>query len=316
MHTPGEAAQSEEYNVKTQEITNILREKGPQTGAELLERTDMEALPLWQICRQSPGIRSECIGKRFVRLDRNVEGYARLSPSIRREFLTYTVLGLEDQAPAIVKKAQKLREEIRQISRAKLDLAREAMDSTVQSLPEWGPMQGKVCFLIAGDITYDMAHAVSRPEISTGKMVRGSDLDIIVVAEDDVPKENLKALDAAIYKKKHFLLVHPNYQEEIDYLVKDIAKVHEQLAFDSFQHMIASKILHESELLYGSGVVFKKLKALVAEFGIPGKLALLERHAEQSRKEAEISLLQSDASQADESFLNLFYTREEGDEIY
>jgi len=302
--------------VRQQDILDILKEAGPQTGSRLLERTRMEALPLWQICRRSPGLRFECIGKRFVRLDRNVEGYARLSPSIRREFLTYTVLGLEDQAAEIKAKAQLLGREIRQISRAKLALAEEAMDATVQSLSEWKSIQEQVCFIIAGDITYDMAHAVPRPEISTGKMVRGSDLDIVVIAEDDVPQEALKALDAAILKKKYFLLVHPNYQEEIDYLVKNIAKVRQQLAFDSFPHMVASKIIHEGELLYGSSAVFHKIKAMVAEFGVPEKLAALEQHAIESRKEAEISLLQSDAQQADSAFLNLFYTREEGDEIY
>jgi hypothetical protein len=77
-------------------------------------------------------------------------------------------------------------------------------------------------------------------------MVRGSDLDIIVVAEDDVSKTALEALDRAILKNKYFLLAHPNYQEEIDCLVKDIVKVREQLAFDSFQHMIAGKILFEA----------------------------------------------------------------------
>ncbi|MDD1749313.1 MAG: hypothetical protein LUO89_05490 [Methanothrix sp.] len=302
--------------MKSQDIVNIVKEHGPQTGAQLLERVNMDPLPLWQICRQTPNIRFECIGRRFVRLDRNVEGYARLSPSIRREFLTYTVLGLQEQAAEIEAKVQLLGEEIRQISRDKLELAREAMDATVQSLAEFKLIQDRVCFLIAGDITYDMAHAVPRPEISTGKMVRGSDLDIVAVAEDDVPKEILKALDDAILKKKYFLLVHPNYQEEIDYLVKNIAKVREQLEFDSFQHMIASKIICESELLYGSAVVFKKIKRMVEEFGVPEKLALLEQRAKENREEAEINLLQSDVRQVDEAFLNLFYTREEGDEIY
>ena len=64
---------------------------------------------------------------------------------------------------------------------------------------------------------------------------RDQDLDIIVIAEDDVFKDALKDLDQAIFRKKHYLLVHPNYHEEIDYLVKDIAKVGQQLAFDSFQ---------------------------------------------------------------------------------
>ncbi len=302
--------------MKSPDIVNIFKEHGPQTGAQLLERANMEPLPLWQICRRTQEIRFECIGKRFVRLDRNVQGYARLSPSIRREFLTYTILGLQDQAASIEAKAQLLRHEIRQISRAKLELARETIEATVQSLAEGKSIQEQVCFLIAGDITYDMAHAVPRPEISTGKMVRGSDLDIVAVAEDSVPKETLKALDDAILKKKYYLLVHPNYQEEIDYLVKNLAKVREQLAFDSFQHMIASKIIHESELLYGSAAVYSKLKGMVEEFSVPAKLAALEQRAEENRKEAEVNLLQSDARQVDEAFLNLFYTREEGDEIY
>jgi len=256
------------------------------------------------------------VGKRYVRLDKAVEGYARLSPSIRREFLTYTILGLESQMPGIETKARCLRQEIHQISQAKRDLAKEAMVDTVQSLPEWESMRDSVCFIIAGDITYDMAHAVPRPEFSTGKMVRGSDLDIIVLAEDSVPKKDLKVLDNAILKKKHYLLVHPNYQEEIDYLVKDIAKTRQQLAFDTFQHMIAGKIIHEGELLYGSDEVFQKIKAMVKEFGVPEKLDALEKHATEERNRAEIGLLQADPTQADAAFLNLFYTHEEGDEIY
>ena len=196
--------------MKSQDIVDILKSRGPQTGWQLLEQSHMEALPLWQVCRRTPAVRFECIGKRFVRLDRAVEGFARLSPSIRREFLTYTILGLENQAPEIEAKARQLRQEIGQISQAKRDLAREAMEDTVQSLSEWESMREQVCFIIAGDITYDMAHAVPRPEVSTGKMVRGSDLDIVVIAENDAPKESLKALDQAIYRKKHFLLVHPN----------------------------------------------------------------------------------------------------------
>jgi hypothetical protein len=298
------------------DILIILKEKGPQTGWQLLENTNMDPLPLWQICRKAPEIRFECIGKRFVRLDKNVEGYARLSPSIRREFLTYTLLGLEEQATEIEIKAKRLREEILRIGQAKLDIAREAMDSTVQSLPEWKSIEDRICFLIAGDITYDMAHAVPRPEISTGKMVRGSDLDIVAIAEDDVPKDALKALDEAILRKKYFLLVHPNYQEEIDYLVKDIAKVRKQLAFDSFQHMIASKIIFESKLLYGSVAVFERIKGMVQEFGVPEKLSILEERAKENRKMAESILLQPEANQVDAAILHLFYTHEERDEIY
>jgi hypothetical protein len=302
--------------LESQTIISVLRESGPRTGGELLEKTGINPLPLWQCCRRTPAIVCQCIGKRYVRLDKNVEGYARLSPSIRREFLTYTVIGLKEQRAAIEAKAQSLLDATLQVTRAKMQIAHEAMQSVVESLAEWPSMEDRVCFLIAGDIVYDMGHAVPRPEISTGKMVRGSDLDIIVVAEDDVPKNMLKALDAAILKKKYYLLVHPNYQEEIDYLVKDISRVREQLAFDSFQHMIASKILHESAFLYGSDLVFEKIKKMVGEFEVSQTLAALEKIAREDRRQAEQSLLQSDTERVDASMLHLFFTREEGDEIY
>jgi hypothetical protein len=197
-----------------------------------------------------------------------------------------------------------------------LELAREAIASTVQSLAEPDLLQEQVCFIIAGDITYNMAHAVPRPEFSTGRMVRGSDLDIVAIAADGVSREVLKALDDAILKKKYSLLVNPNYQEEIDYLVKDIAKVREQLEFDTFPRMVASKIMHEGRLLFGSAGIFKVFKTMLEESGVPEKLARLERSAVENRREAEIRLLESGASPVEEAFFNLFYTREEGDEIY
>lgn len=299
-----------------QDILNIFKKDGPQTGWQLLDRSRLEALPLWQMLRRTPGVRFESVGKRFLRLDRDVEGYARLSPSIRREFLTYTVLGMEDQRTLIHTRVQILRQEIQRISRTKFNLAREAMASVAQALPQWEALKNRVCFLIAGDITYDMAHAVPRPEVSTGRMVRGSDLDIIAVAEDGVSHEDLQALDDTIFKKKHFLLVHPDYQEEIDYLVKNLFKVHAQLAFDTFEHMIAAKILHEGQLLYGSPSVFQAIKKMVEESGVSEKIRRLEQQALKSRIDAEAALLHADPKCRDGAFYNLFYTREEGDEIY
>jgi hypothetical protein len=298
------------------EVIQILERDGPRTGAELLERTRMEPLPLWRLCRGCPEIRFETIGRRFLRLDRAVEGYARLSPSIRREFLTYTLLGLKGQAQAVSDRAAQLKAEIEKISRFKFGLARESMESVVSELPERGAILEQVCFIIAGDITYGMSHAVPRPEKSTGKMVRGSDLDIIIVATDDLPADALKSLDSAVYRKKHFLLVHPDYREEIDYVIKRLAKVRDQLRFDTFEHMIASKILLEGQRLCGSSTVFQAIKDLVEEHGVPEKLAAMEEQAVRDRGEAEAHLLNSAEDTRTGEHFNLFYTREEGDEIY
>lgn len=297
------------------ELEKIIGSDGPLTGAQLLERVRMEVLPLWQMLHRMDGVRWERAGRRYLRLDREVEGYARLSPSIRREFLTYTLIGNERQVEALVARKQMLQQEIQRISRTKFNLARETVSDIVQALPGWEALKERVCFLIAGDITYDMAHAVPRPEKSTEKMVRGSDLDIIVVADDDVPADDLRALDDAMLKKKHFLLVHPEYQEEIDYIVKRLAKVRAQLMFDTFEHMVASKILDEGQLLLGSGRVFAEIKALVDSTGAGAKIRQLEQQAEQRRAQAEAALMAADPANRT-AYLNLFYTREEGDEIY
>ncbi|MFH0953578.1 MAG: hypothetical protein V1873_04545 [Verrucomicrobiota bacterium] len=303
-------------NMTEQEIIAILERAGPQTGAQLLELARTEVFDLWRTCRNAPGIRSRIVGKRFLRLDRTVEGYARLSPSIRREFLTYTVLGLEGQGRQILEKAQQLSEEIQKISRNKLDLARETIGSTVAPLRSAAQILEQACFIIAGDITYGMSHAVPRPESSTGKMVRGSDLDIIVVTVDDLPAKAVEELDDAIFKKKHFLLVHPDYREEIDYLIKNLSKVRVQLRFDAFESMIACKIMDEGQLLYGSAAVFGTVKDLLVAHAIPAKLEDLEKQAAVMRAEAEIQLSEPGTSPRGSEFANLFYTQEEGDEIY
>jgi hypothetical protein len=296
------------------QIAAILAETGPITGAQLVERTRMQALPLWQLCRKAPSVELETAGRRFLRLDRNVQGYARLSPSIRREFLTYTFAGLESQSDALKAKVAAFRQETERISQNKLEIARESIASAVATLPDQAAILEKACFLIAGDVVYDMSHTVSRPEKSTGEMVQGSDLDVVVVAEDTTPSEILNALDTAIHKRKHLLLV--NDREEIDYLIKTMSRVREQLKFDLFPSMVACKILDESRLLYGNPAVYQTVKNLLAEQDIPRRLKALEQQATASRESAEAELLDASAQRDQGAFYNLFYTRAEEDEIY
>src|SRR3984957_7407382 len=159
-----------------------------------MDQTQREALALWRACRTSAEIRSELVGRRYLRLDRTIDGWARLSPSIRREFLTYTVFGGPGQQDAVGERARKLTRDADRISRAKSYLARDVMASVLEETGLGYPLDAKVTFIIAGDVTYGMAHAVPRPESSTGQLVRGSDLDVIVVAGDDFPAEALAEL--------------------------------------------------------------------------------------------------------------------------
>ena len=296
------------------QIVAILAETGPITGAQLVERTRMQALPLWRLCRKAPSVELETAGRRFLRLDRNVQGYARLSPSIRREFLTYTFAGLESQSDALEAKVAAFRQETERISRNKLEIARESIASAVATLPDQAAILEKACFLIAGDVVYDMSHTVSRPEKSTGEMVQGSDLDVVVVAEDTMPSEILNTLDTAIHKRKHLLLV--NDREEIDYLIKTMSRVREQLKFDLFPSMVACKILDEGRLLYGNPAVYQTVKRLLEEHDIPRRLKALQQQAAASRESAEAELLDECAQRDQSAFYNLFYTRAEEDEIY
>jgi hypothetical protein len=296
------------------EIIPALGGKGPLTGAKLVEVTGIDVLHLWQACCKSEDIRLETVGTRYLRLDRNVDGYARLSPSIRREFLTYTFVGLENQAGEIEAKVEALRRETERISQDKRYVAEQSIVSAVDIMPEKDAILGKACFIIAGDVVYNMSHTVSRPEKSTGEMVRGSDLDIIIVAEDDLDPEISRSLDNGIHKRKHLLLV--NDREEIDYLIKSMSRVREQLEFDIFSSIVASKILNEGQYLYGSRDVFKAVKDLVAAYGIPGKLGELEKQAVDSRELAEAQLLGVDVEKEGSEYLNLFFTRAEEDEIY
>jgi hypothetical protein len=297
-----------------EEIISILAETGPLTGAQLVERSGLDVFMLWQSCRKAPTIRYATVGRRYLRLDRNVEGYARLSPSIRREFLTYALVALDSQADALAAKVEALAQETKQISRAKREIARQTTIAALDRLPEKDVLLAKACFIIAGDVVYDMSHTVARAEKSIGEMVQGSDLDIIVVVDDDIDPEILQSLDISIHKMKHRLLV--NDREEIDYLIKTMSKVREQLKFDIFSSKVAGKILDEGQLLYGNPAIFQTVKNLIVEFGIPEQLKSLEEQASASRAMAESQLLYIDIENEGSEYLNLFYTHAEEDEIY
>jgi hypothetical protein len=296
-------------------VRDILASGGPLTGKELRDESNIEDLSLWRICHSHSDIITTIVGRRYLRLDKNVAGFARLSPSIKREFLTYTVCGLNKDHRAIVEKAQALWQDTRRISREKLDFARIVMARVCDGFPQ-NDLADNISFLIAGDIVYEMAHLEPRPEISTGRLVRGSDLDIIVIAEDDYPKDLLEELDKIIHREKYLCLILQEYREEIDYIIKDLKKTREQLVFNRFEFMVAAKILFEGEHLYGSRGIFDRVKNLLTEYGIPEKIASLEKEASTARLQAEACLLKGEQTITEEDSLKLFFTHEEADEIF
>ncbi|MDY7035521.1 MAG: nucleotidyltransferase domain-containing protein [Thermodesulfobacteriota bacterium] len=297
------------------EIIELIDEKGPLTGAEIMDAVDDDALNLWRTCRLSKKLTIRIVGYRYLRLDRRIEGFARLSPSILREFLTYSVIGsLWDQA-SIIRKTYEIALHIEEISRAKSELAHSISSALASRLENELPIKDQVCFIIGGDIVYNMAHDVPRPERSTGKLVKGSDVDLVVIVDDTFPKKSKERLDEAIYKEKYRLLITPHLREEIDYIVKNLDRVREQVRFDTFRHMVACKILREGTLLYGSDKIFHMVKSMLMEHGVIEKLDHLEKRARAFRKKAEDYLLSEDPSKIKEESLYLFYPTEESEEF-
>lgn len=297
-------------------VIEVLTRYGPLTGAELSERTGGEPLALWRLCVSDPRIAVCRVGQRYLRLDRAVNGYARLSPSIRREFLTYALVDLAENQERLYRRARDLSAEIVEISDAKRRLTHKAVESLMEGVAERDEILSQVCFVLAGDITYNMAHRVPRPERSTGKMVRGSDLDVVIITADDFPPRLRSVLDDAVYEKKYMLLINPSYQEELDYLIKDLSMVKKQMGFDTFEHMVACKILDEGEFLYGNREIFATVKSLLAREDIPRRLELLVEKAAANRTMGESILKQEGGELPGSHYLNLFFTTDEGDEIY
>ena len=297
------------------EIIAVLEDKGPLTGAEILDALGDDALFLWRACRRSKQVAIQTIGCRYLRLDSKIEGFARLSPSILREFLTYSAIGLTRDQDSLVRKANEIASHIKEVSKAKLELAKNVFSTVLSRLENDVLIKEQACILIAGDIVYDMAHDAPRPERSTGKLVKGSDMDLVVVVDDLFPKELTERMDEMIYREKQNVLMTPHLREEMDYVVKDLARVREQMGFDTFKRMVACKILQESTLLFGNQDLFKTIKSMLQEQGITEKLVRMEDQAAIFRRDAEATLLREDPEKIKNEGLYLFYPTEESEEF-
>ncbi len=297
------------------DVIRLIEKSGPLTGAEIIDLLNCDGLDLWRTCHLSENLITRRVGTRYLRLDRRIQGFARLSPSILREFLTFTAVGLPSKPAPLAKKIEDLSSHIHDVNKSKLDLAFHLVCGISRGIENELGDDNQICFIIGGDIAYDMAHDVPRPERSTGKLVNGSDMDLVVVVDDQFPEYLLKRLDDTIYKEKYRLLITPHLKEEIDYIVKNLSRIREQVRFDTFRHMVACKILQEGTLLYGNEDLFRTIKTLLVRQGISKKLAELERKARDFRKNAESQLLRGDSDGLKEENLYLFYPAEESEEF-
>jgi len=297
------------------EIKKLIEERGPLTGSELLEALGGDGLLLWRNCKISSLLCIRTVGTRYLRLDRRINGFARMSPSILREFLTYSVVGIPEDRPSVARRAEEISSHIEGVSRLKSELAYSLVSTLDQGFEDEVDVNERVSVIIAGDIVYNMAHDVPRPERSTGKLVRGSDIDLVVIVDDFFSKRAIERLDEMIYRQKYKILTAPHVREEIDYVVKDLERVMEQVRFDTFRHMVACKILAEGALLYGSEALFHRVKTILREQGVIRSLDDMEEKARNFRKRAEAYLLREDPEKVRKDHLDLFYPTEESEEF-
>jgi len=297
-----------------EEIINLINIRGPLTGSEIKKFIGGDSLLLWQTCKTSSNLQVKSVGVRYLRFDRQVNGFARLSPSILREFLTYSVVGLAEKPILIEKRAEEIFSHIVQVSRSKMEIAYNLVDVVKAQFGDAWPNE-QVCFILAGDIVYDMAHDVPRPERSTGRLVRGSDIDLVVILNDKVPDEFISRLDSTIYQEKYKFLKSPSVNEEIDYIVKKMERVREQVRFDTFKNMVACKILQEGKLIGGSNSFYYEVIKLLQDNGVIEKLDRLQEAAIAFRNKEEEFLVQSDAKIINREDLYFFYPAEESEEF-
>jgi len=305
----------ENHKIIQEKTIEIIKNKGPLTGSQLLNYIDADPLLIIRVCRLSSALDTRIVGTRYLRLDRKIDGYARLSPSILREFLTYSVVGLTTDRTTMERKAEALESHIEGISRYKSELAHNLVSVLACRLGDDLLVKSHACFMLAGDIVFNMAHDVPRPERSTRKMVQGSDMDIVVIVDRDFPEALVMRLDEEIYREKGRLLLSPHMREEIDYVVKDLDKVSEQMKFDTFKHMVACKIMHEGIFLYGSEEIFHLIKNMLREKGVIEKIDNLEAQARDFREQAEEHLIKGDPENIRKEMLDFFYPAEESEEF-
>ncbi|RLF61470.1 MAG: hypothetical protein DRN25_00110 [Thermoplasmata archaeon] len=278
-------------------MLKILRE--PLTGKELYLKTNIEVLKLWKLCKLSDEIEIKSVATHYLRLERKIPQYARFSPSIQREFITYSVIGLKGDEK-IDKKSKELKNKIIEISSNKFKIAEKFVSS----------FSNEACFIIAGDVALNMAHSEPREEKSTGELVNGSDLDIVAITLDNF---DISRLDKEMHIKKYVYL--KTYKEEVDYIVKPLSKVEKQAKFESFEDMVACKILNEGKFLYGNVEIFKEVKKILKKNKIPKKIKNLEKKAKKFREKAEKILLSKDKISKKEYDL-YFSTTQEFSEIF
>jgi len=288
------------------DIIRLIEEKGPLTGAGLTsELPGHSDISIWRQCYSSDKIRVSNCARYYLRYDITRGNQLRLSPSILRDFLTFSLIYTTNQRVEIVEHGTRLANQFRAISMEKLHMARRALldlDDDLQDV-----LNAHCVVFLSGDIAYYLAHKTPRRHNQLGMEIHGSDIDIVIISNRGAPPEKIAKIESQLF------LTSPDIREELDFIVKPIDKMIEQLSYRDIHEKIASKILYESYFLMGRVDIYQ---ALINHLASGGTRDLIEADFEialAQRKDtiATILNLPPDASTDDEEVASLFFASKE-----
>lgn len=294
------------------EIRKVLKACGPLTGAALSEKLpQFTDIALWRQCYKSDTIRVSNCARYYLRYDILRGNQLRLSPSILRDFLTFSLIYLTDQMVEIVEAGTILANRFRTISLKKLSWAREALlqlDDDLQQV-----LYDHCVVFLSGDIAYYLAHETRRNHSQLGVEINGSDIDIVIIANRGAPLEKIEQIEAQLLTIKKIYLTTPHIGEELDFIVKSIDTMLHQLSYQDIHQKIASKILYESYFLMGRVDIYQ---TLMKHLKLSGTWDHIERDFETAlgqRKSTieKILALPPDASTDDSEVASLFFASKE-----
>ena len=293
-------------------IEIALRESGPKSGAWLSEKVpDIHPIALWRSCYKSNQIRIQNCARYYLRYDITRDNMLRLSPSILRDFLTFSLIYLPEQGVAVVEAGTRLANRFRRISLRKTSLAREALLRLPQELQD--EINKNCVVFLSGDIAYFLAHDTVRQHSTMNVPIRGSDIDIIIINNLEADPQRIADIGTELLKIKRIYLASPDIREEIDYIVKPIGRMIDQLTYQDIHQKIASKILYESYFLMGRVDIYQSLLRHLTVSGARDKIesdfdsALLER----KQTIGKIMGLSHLESEQDGNVNSLFYASQE-----
>nr|WP_321509770.1 hypothetical protein [uncultured Hyphomonas sp.] len=291
-------------------VIQLIAEKGPLIGKELAQSMpDVPVLALWQACYRSQTFRVSHFASYYLRYDITREDQVRLSPSILRDFLSFTLFGLPGQRDQMIERQGTLANMHREISREKIYVAQLVMKQLFVSLGR--EVRSQLCAFIAGDLAYFLAHNEPREHAASGEMVKGSDIDIVIILSESLPDDIRTRIDNEMTALKSMYLRHPQFRHEIDFICKRKSVMERQFQYTDIHDKIASKIAYESMFLGGSLTLYMEVRDAMSRTGVDGLIEQDFEHALKDRKNAMHTLLNVPGDTIDEETRSLFYFSQE-----